>query len=279
VLVFDDAKVADLYARKFANAWDKGITPTQFQKTDMDEKAFSFSGSVPRTEINMSPHTEADAKRLMGEIADRIGKESGKNGNVLFAVMQIDNGTSPVYTALNEIHKDDKVFSFGISDSPKGIKLYDPGKKTGVLVTGKPAKTVLPPPFDQVPGVGLGHQVHHKFVVCGFNRADAVVYCGSSNLAIGGEIANGDNLIAIRDKEVAAVFVIEALGLVDHFSFLDRLATKSGAARTTAATKKKPASKAQAAVQAQWFLSTDDDWVRPYFDKKDLKFADRELFA
>jgi hypothetical protein len=57
--------------------------------------------------------------------------------------------------------------------------LYAPDKKTGVLVTGKPASTVLPPPFNQVPGVGAGHQVHHKFVVCGFNGPDAVVYCGS----------------------------------------------------------------------------------------------------
>ena len=88
-------------------------------------------------------------------------------------------------------------------------------------MTGKPASTVLPPPFDQVPGVGLGHQVHHKFVVCGFNGPDPVVYCGSSNLALKGEQVNGDNLLAISDGDVATVFAIEALLLVDHFNFLD----------------------------------------------------------
>lgn len=43
-----------------------------------------------------------------------------------------------------------------------GISLYAPGKKTGVLVTGKPLKTKLPPPFDQVRSIGAGHQIHHK---------------------------------------------------------------------------------------------------------------------
>ena len=47
-----------------------------------------------------------------------------------------------------------------------------------------------------------GHQIHHKFVVCGFNGLDPVVYCGSSNLALGGEQANGDNLLEIHDADV-----------------------------------------------------------------------------
>jgi hypothetical protein len=32
-----------------------------------------------------------------------------------------------------------------------------------------------------------GHEIHDKFVVCGLNGQDPVVYCGSSNLASGGE--------------------------------------------------------------------------------------------
>jgi hypothetical protein len=197
--------------------------------------------------------------------------------------MEIDNGTSPVYQALNDIHQNESIFSFGISDNPKGIYLYKPGTKTGLLVSGKPAATVLPRPFDQVPGVGVGHQVHHKFVVCGFNQPDAVVYCGSSNLANGGEEANGDNLLAIHDADVATVFAIEALGLVDHFNFLDKCAT--GGKGSTASQKKgakltKPSASPQhAAVAAGWFISTNDQWAKPYFDPKDLKCADRILFG
>jgi hypothetical protein len=42
------------------------------------------------------------------------------------------------------------------------------------LVTGKPSKTKLSPPFSKVRGMGLGHQIHHKFVVCGFNGKNPV---------------------------------------------------------------------------------------------------------
>jgi hypothetical protein len=109
--------------------------------------------------------------------------------------------------------------------------------------------------------VGLGHQVHHKFVVCGFNGKDPVVYCGSSNLALGGEKANGDNLLAIHDEDIATVFAIEALGLVDHFEFLDRHAIETGK-KEAAAAEPNSASKSALADAAGWFLSTDDDWGR-----------------
>jgi hypothetical protein len=116
---------------------------------------------------------------------------------------------------------------------------------------------MLPPPFDQVPSLPA-HEIHDKFVVCGLNGNDPMVYCGSSNLAGGGEAENGDNLLAIHDADVATAFAIEALGLVDHYDFLDRMAhpkakapKKAGAAApkksTTAgvkkASKKKPAKK------------------------------------
>jgi hypothetical protein len=69
-----------------------------------------------------------------------------------------------------------------------------------------------------------------------------VVYCGSSNLAGGGEAENGDNLLAIHDADVATAFAIEALGLVDHYNFLDRMAHPKarapGKAEPTAGRKK-----------------------------------------
>ena len=188
------------------------------------------------------------------------------------------SGANPVYDALNAVHANENVFSMGISDSPDGISLYAPGKKTGVLVTGKPTKTRLPPPFNQVPGIGRGHQIHHKFVVCGFTGSDPVVYCGSSNLAQGGEEHNGDNLLEIHDPDVVTAFAIEALALVDHFQFLDGLANAAGSG-TADQNAPPPAIKQQAAVSAGWFLSTTDGWTKPYFDPNDLHFTDRQLFA
>jgi hypothetical protein len=281
VLLFDDAKVAAKYSEVFDLAWATQARAKAFQQSPLSAAAAAFSSGVPAFEVTFSPHREADAKRVLADLAARIaaeGRKSAKTGSVLFAVMQLDGSDSPVYTALRSLHADESVFSYGISDTTSGISLHRPGSKRGVLVTGKPANTVLPPPFSQVPGVGGGHQVHHKFVVCGFNGADPVAYCGSSNLASGGEVANGDNLLAIRDADVATVFAIEALALVDHFDFLDRVA-KGPEAKKKKKPGPAPVSKHQAAVDAGWFLSTTDRWAAPYFDPQDLRSVDRILFA
>ena len=50
--------------------------------------------------------------------------------------------------------------------------------------------------------------------------------------------------------------------LVDHFDFLDR--------SSKGPKSKQKASKQQAAMDAEWLLSTDDKWVQKYFDSSDL---------
>lgn len=281
VLVFEDSAVAAQYGELFEAVWAGRAAGGAYLKTPFASMTYRVpEGALPRTEISFAPHAAAFAAQNLDAIAARIAQEGSRppgQGSVLFAVMEVDNGTSPVYTALKNLHANDKVFSFGISDSDDGVSLYSPGRRNGVLVTGKPGKSTLPPPFDQVRTINMGHQVHHKFVVCGFNSPDAVTYCGSSNLALGGEQANGDNLLAIHDADVATVFAIEALGLVDHFQFLNRMAAAPrAAAQPPDAT---PASKQKAAVSAGWFLSTTDGWSRPYFDPADLHYVDRLLFA
>lgn len=284
-LTFNNRDVAQTYARIFQIAWDAkmwdGKGSVKFAGEPEARKTFSFKApGVPPTDITFSPHEEPVAQKILDDMTARITREGKTDGgSVLFAVMGMDKkSTGPVFPALRELHSNQNIFSYGISDTPDGISLYTKRRKTGVLVSGKPTATKLPPPFNQVPGVGLGHQVHHKFVVCGFNGKNPVVYCGSSNLALGGEKANGDNLLAIYDEDIATVFAIEALALVDHFDFLDRHATEAGQKKSKAA-QPKTASKSALADAAGWFLSTDDDWVKPYYDKNDLHCVDRELFA
>lgn len=278
VLVFEDRRVAAKYGEVFEAAWAGKAKGKAFSESALAASKFSFSSNqTPPTDVTFSPHDEPFAEATLDDIVARIDREGKKRGgSVLFAVMQLEPGTGPVYPALKKLHAKQSVFSHGISDTPGGISLYKPGKKTGVLVTGKPIGTKLPPPFDQVPQIG-GHQIHHKFIVCGFNGSDPVVYCGSSNLALGGETANGDNLIAIHDGDVATAFALEALALVDHFDFLDRFASAQKA--KTSRKRKPPANKRQAAASAGWFLSTNDRWTNPYFDKDDLHYASRMLFG
>lgn len=276
VLIFDDELTAQKYADLFQQVWDDEVKAAPFIASPLSAEEFSPPKAVkpPRT-ISFSPHTEEVAAGLLDAIVERVDAETGvqdATASVLFAVMGLE-GSGSVYPALKEIHKDDGVFSYGVSDDPGGIALYVPDQTTGVLVTGTPTGTKLPPPFNQVPSLGFYHQVHHKFVICGFNGEDPVVYCGSSNLALAGEKVNGDNLIEIRDGDVAIAFALEALALVDHFQFLNRLSEHG---------RKKdepPASKREAAKSVGWFLSTGDGWAQPYFDEDDLRCVDRNLFA
>jgi hypothetical protein len=286
VLVFDDRQVAATYADVFDEAWTTDVKASPFTQSELASKAFSFGGqgeAVPPTSVTFSPHQASFAGEILNGLVDRINAEatvaSPAVGTVFFAVMELNGKTeNPVYTALNNVHTDGNTFSFGISDAPQGISLYPIGQKTGVLVTGKPGATVLPPPFNQVPTIA-GHEIHHKFVVCGFNGEDPVVYCGSSNLALGGEQHNGDNLLAIHDADVVTAFTIEALELVDHYNFLDSLSKKATMAPAATPAPTVPADKQQASAAAGWFLGTTDQWTEKYFDPNDLHSVDRQLFG
>jgi PLD-like domain len=260
VLVFEDAGVAGHYDEVFERSWQtlNGITKwpsaqaaAAFGATDLATKPYqSPAGFVPKMQITFSPHTAGDAGNILQAMADRITQEThAARGNVIFAVMQIARTSGAVCQTLGELHATKTVYSYGISDAPKGVFLYTPGQATGVQVTGKPSEVTLPAPFDQVPKLP-GHEIHDKFVVCGLNGSDPVVYCGSSNLALLGEEQNGDNLLAIHDADVATAFAIEALGLVDHYNFLDRMAKPKTTAPRQGSPRSSPAKKAAAKKRA-----------------------------
>jgi hypothetical protein len=258
VLVFSDPEVAGLYAKVFNESWNDKVA-LKFNSSPYANKKFSFkAGKVPKMDITFSPHKETFALSNIKEIAARVKKEAK---SVFFAVMGISNGTGDAFPALRDVHQNAKIFSMGISDAPGGISLYKPGSTKGVLASGK-ATAVLPPPFNKEQSIGSFHEIHHKFVICGFNGKNPTVWCGSSNLAGGGEQENGDNLLAIYDADIVTVFTIEAVALVDHFQFRDKYVTK------TKTKKPKP-----------MILHIDDKWVPKYYDPKDLYCKDRELFG
>lgn len=268
VLVFDDSKVAGYYAAVFDACWKKG-TAAAFKKTDFSRKSKKFTDNVPETEINVSPHDSQYAKTLLDDITAHV--KDKKTSSVLFSVMDIGkNSSGDLIPTLRELHKDDSIFTYGVTDNSSGeVSLYKPGQKHGLLVNAKAASRELPPPFLKEHTLGSAHAIHHKFVVTNFNKKDARVYCGSSNLALGGETQNGDNLLCIRDTDVATVFAIEALRLTDHYNFrsLDgspKLKKKSSGKKE----KLKPIT-----------LDLSGTWVRKFFDKNDIRNLERETFA
>lgn len=279
VLIYHDREVAGWYKGVFDTSWEQGVKAPAFIASDWSNDSFATSNAdTPRSIIHFSPHTQTAAQSILDELVARVKAETtapAEQASVLFAVMALNEAKDVVYNCLKELHATSGIFSYGISDAPDGVTLYPLGQDHGVLVTGKPGTTELPAPFDQVPPI-KEHQVHHKFVVCGFNRPDAVVYCGSSNLAEGGEHANGDNLIAISDSDVATAFAIEALTLVDHFDFLDNWSKNAKASGSKAPIT---AAKASAAKTVHWYLGTTDFWMHKYFHDGDLHNLDRQLFG
>ncbi len=265
VLVFEDPKVASYYGAIFNACWHDGKAPS-FRASSFANKTQKFPGkNMPATEINVSPHTPEYASQLIDAITAHV--KDKKTNSVLFSVMEMgEKSTGSLIPALRGLHKDDSIFTYGITDNSGGeISLYKPGRKNGLLIDAKKASRELPPPFKKEFSLGLAHAIHHKFVVTNFNKSTARVYCGSSNLALGGEKDNGDNLLCIKDTDVATVFAIEALRLTDHYNFRS---IQDKAEKSKENKEKKPAK-----------LDSSGKWVERFYDKNDIRNRERELFS
>ena len=214
--------------------------------------------ALPDMTIRFSPHP---AKYVDGFFKQIKNKILNAESDVLFAVM-MDETNSEILSALQSQIKSEDIFTAGITDVRKGMQLYKPGRKTGIRISGLSIATKLPKPFNDIIKVpGLGHNIHHKFIVVDFKGEHPVVYCGSSNLAYNPEQKNGDNLLEIRDKDVVTAFAIEAIRLIDHFSWLNKLVQEN-------------------ASETEMTLYDDSEeikWHKKYYNPKDLKFLERTL--
>ena len=237
-----------------------GKPPTEEDDFEVRFNAAAAAG-FPRTEITFSPHDDTRAAEVLDEITALIQKPSTQS--VLFAVMEMgDTSTGTLIRALRDLHKNDSIYTYGVTDNSSGdISLYKPGRKNGLLIDATQAKRELPPPFKTEASLP-GHAIHHKFVITNFNRSTARVWCGSSNLALGGEKANGDNLICITDDDVATAFAIEAMRLTDHYNF--RSVREPDIGPPNQEPKK---------------LDDTGAWVNKFFDPDDIRFVEREVLA
>jgi phosphatidylserine/phosphatidylglycerophosphate/cardiolipin synthase-like enzyme len=259
VLIFTDSDVAKLYDEVFNESFGaakmKAFSKTSLAQTD---HPFQMTTTMPKMILRFSPHTAAIAKKEIDGIAKQVKAASS---DLLFAIMNDTTGSGSLLKEIRKAHARTDVFSYGIVDKSKDITLYKPNKKTGVRVAGAGINSQLPPPFkdeNKIPGVSI----HHKFIVVDFKTDHSVVYCGSSNLAEGGEKANGDNLLEIRDRDIVTVFAVEALRLVDHFHWRNK---KSDA-------KKK---------KTTLYLYDNGDpkkiWHTNYYDPEDMRCLERQL--
>lgn len=260
VVIMENAGLAKLYEDAFEDTLTLFDPKNKMKLNDL-VALDPFSGThdftvskIPVT-ITIAPHSKADATKILDDINDKIIK--AKN-SVLFAVMGLDSNTSgPLIKTLRDIHQKEDIFSYGITDKFDGVVVFRPDKKRGKLVDTTQLQKQLPPPFDSEIGTAA-HRVHHKFIVLDFKGDNPVVYCGSSNLALLAEQENGDNLLEIRDQDIATAFAIEAIRLIDHYHFR--------------------AAAAQADDDKPLSLDKTSGWLKSYYTEGHLKHFERMYF-
>jgi phosphatidylserine/phosphatidylglycerophosphate/cardiolipin synthase-like enzyme len=249
VLVFDDPDVARLYEMAFQQAFDD---QKKFKSSPIASKWYDVQKSnLPALSVSFAPHMSAFS---LTKVADAINSASS---SVLFAIMEV-TGKGVVMDALKALGARAGIVSLGTIEQKSQLKMFKPGiDAKSAVVSFDFLKKNVPEPFKTETRGGSGQVIHHKFVVCDFNGALPIVFCGSSNLALGGEESNGDNLIAIQNEEIATSYAVEAIRLFDHYRFRS-LHEKSSA--------RKPLT-----------LKTSNEWIRPYYDSGDIKFNERKL--
>jgi phosphatidylserine/phosphatidylglycerophosphate/cardiolipin synthase-like enzyme len=256
VLVFNEPGVALLYGRVFDESFaalreKNGYSA--FVESDVAKQWFDGrGGGLPPLAVSFAPH--ADPNISLERVAHAI---ANAKKSVLFAIMGLDGG-GPVLEAVRTIARRRDVFSYGVTEGRRGLDLFKPNAPNSVGVPFGILRRFVPAPFRAEWGGGPGQHIHHKLVVIDFNGANPIAYMGSSNLAAGGEKSNGDNLIEIRDGEVAQLFGCEAIRLVDHYHFR--------------------ASVNESSSQTPLRLAGDDAWTKPFFDAADVRYLTRRVF-
>jgi phosphatidylserine/phosphatidylglycerophosphate/cardiolipin synthase-like enzyme len=254
ILVFDEPQTAGLYETYFEQVFTEAdkFKSSDFAKVWHDVEAAGF----PKFSVCFSPHKKSTDS--LQRVADAI---SAAKSSVIFAVMELAGGGA-VMDELKALPAKQKMFSYGMTQTSGGIKIYKPGQATGQIVPFEYLQGKVPPPFQDEYSGGAGIVIHDKFVVVDFNTDNPVVFTGSSNLAAGGEQQNGDNLLAIYDPAVAAAYAVEAIRLVDHYHFRSQM--------------KKASEQAPICLQGP---DAKVKWWQPYYDPKNIAFQERVLFS
>ena len=263
IIVADDPATSGYFAAAFDNAFANGTSTAKFAGAEIAKHYQPISDAatpdLPKSEVALSPH--ADPSISLGPAVTRV---RAAGSSVLYAVMQ-PQGKGDLLAALQTIAAKPTVFSYGTVETAKGLAVQRGDGAMGEVADFAYLKSKVPYPFSLEYDPGPGIHVHDKFIVIDFNGENPTVFTGSSNLAEGGEQANGDSLIMIEDRVLATVYAIEALKIFDHYSFRDKM---------KAAT--------QAAPLNLWYPGkpgAPDPWWADAYDEKDIKFRDRCLFA
>jgi phosphatidylserine/phosphatidylglycerophosphate/cardiolipin synthase-like enzyme len=207
-----------------------------------------------------SPHSAENAQ--LGKIADDIGEKA--ESSVLYSLAFLAQTEGSVTDAIEKVTNDEDIFVYGIADKEVGgIDLQKPDGNVAPVFPAALSGDV-PEPFKSEPAGGSGIRMHHKFVVIDFDKPTARVYLGSYNFSDPADRQNGENLLLIKDRRVAASYAIEALRIFDHYHFRVVSQEAHDADRPLALATPPSAG--------------EKPWWDPYYTEP-AKVRDREVFA
>jgi phosphatidylserine/phosphatidylglycerophosphate/cardiolipin synthase-like enzyme len=212
--------------------------------------------------VGFSPHSEDNS--LLAKIADDIG--DGTTSSLLYSMAFLYQTEGPIRDAIQKVTDDDSIFVYGISDHDAGLDVQKPdGNISPVFPADLDSK--VPPPFKAEPSGGSGVRLHHKFAVIDFDKPTARVYLGSYNFSSPADTSNGENLLLVKDRRVAASYAIEALRIFDHYHF--RVAENEAEEKDDE----------PLALRTPPRKAGEEPWWSPYWAEGSQKMRDREVFA
>jgi phosphatidylserine/phosphatidylglycerophosphate/cardiolipin synthase-like enzyme len=261
MIVFGIPEVAALFEQMFEQAFDH---MDDFAKHDLAKKWHVVTpAEAPAVHVCFAPHTKTALSLAPAGAAIDAATSSAFYS---FAFMN-QTKSGAVREALDRlIHR--PLFSYGVVNKKKGMEIFKPDGKRGLVDFAYLAKHA-PEPFSTEWSGGQGINVHHKFLVTDFDKPTAKVFTGSSNFAPSGEGGNGDHMLLIEDQKIAIAYTIEALRMFDHLHFRNVMQEAEESERPKKLFLRKPPA----------ITGAQEAWFAPYYIAGSQKARDRKLFA
>jgi|CXWL01.1.fsa_nt_gi hypothetical protein len=258
VLVFDSNEVAAKFGEVFEAYWG---APKSFRKNILSQQWWVVRDE-PESRVSLCFSPRGEAGVSLDPIALAI---ENAQSSVLYSIVFLNQLTGTVREALDELALR-SLFSYGVAQRTGGLTVTKPDGSRGLLPFAFLGEKAPEPFKSEWSGntTERSNMVHHKFLVTDFNGAKPMVFTGSSNMAKGGEEANGDHIICIEDRQVATAYAIEALRLFDHFHFR---------VKANASKDQEPLRLAKPPAEGK------KPWFAAYYRPGHIKERDRKLFV
>lgn len=253
-------KTVQLAMKAFDNYWNNQ-TVNSFGQTDSAQwQSLQLPGIDAK--VAFSPHNSTNA--LLKTIADDVSDQV--KSSLLYSLAFLFQTPGVVLNAIKKVTDDPKIFVYGMSDKKVGgIDIQKPDGNVTPVFPSKLSAAKLPEPFKAESSGGNGIQLHHKFLVLDFDKPTARVYLGSYNFSNPADTKNGENLLLIKDRQIAVAYMIEALRLFDHYHFrINQLEAARTKTKLNLATPPAPGG---------------DPWWKATFTPGNIKSRDRLLFS